>query len=60
MREATMPTRSLFMYPGYRSVCVLAAITVDTLVLSMAFFRKPNLGTNYQLICLVKIGVLDM
>jgi hypothetical protein len=31
MSEAMMPTRSLFIYPGYRSVCVLAAITVETL-----------------------------
>lgn len=27
---ATRPTRSLFIYPGYRSVVVDAAITVDT------------------------------
>jgi len=27
---ATKPTRSLFMYPGYLRVVVLAAITVDT------------------------------
>ena len=33
-REATIPTRSLFMYPGYRSVVVEAAITVDTRELS--------------------------
>jgi len=30
MRPATSPTKSLFMYPGYRSVVVLAAITVET------------------------------
>ena len=30
IRLATKPTRSLFMYPGYRSVVVDAAITVDT------------------------------
>lgn len=30
MREAMIPTRSLLVYPGYRRVCVLAAITVDT------------------------------
>ena len=30
------PTRSLFMYPGYRSVVVDAAITVDTSALVCA------------------------
>lgn len=30
IREAIMPTRSLFMYPGYRSVVVEADITVET------------------------------
>jgi hypothetical protein len=30
MREAINPMRSLFMYPGYLNVVVLAAMTVDT------------------------------
>ena len=30
IREAIIPIRSLFMYPGYRRVVVLAAIIVDT------------------------------
>jgi hypothetical protein len=30
MSDATSPIRSLFIYPGYRSVVVEAAITVDT------------------------------
>lgn len=30
--EETMPTRSLFIYPGYRSVVVLADMTVDTYI----------------------------
>ena len=30
MSDATRPTRSLFMYPGYRKVVVLAAMTADT------------------------------
>mmetsp|Transcript_10886 Transcript_10886/g.36328 ORF Transcript_10886/g.36328 Transcript_10886/m.36328 type:complete len:271 (+) Transcript_10886:498-1310(+) len=29
-KDATRPTRSLFMYPGYRSVVVEAAMTVET------------------------------
>ena len=30
MREAIIPTRSLFIYPGYLNVWVLAAMTVET------------------------------
>jgi len=30
IRDAKMPTKSLFMYDGYRKDCILAAITVDT------------------------------
>jgi hypothetical protein len=30
MREAIIPTRSLCLYPGYRSVVVEADITVET------------------------------
>lgn len=30
MSEATSPTRSLFMYPGYLRVVVDAAMTVET------------------------------
>jgi hypothetical protein len=30
IKLATKPTRSLFMYPGYRSVVVDAAMTVET------------------------------
>ena len=30
IRDAKMPTNSLFMYDGYRKDCILAAMTVDT------------------------------
>lgn len=36
IREATSPMRSLFMYPGYRSVVVDAAMTVLTMEFSCA------------------------
>mmetsp|Transcript_9266 Transcript_9266/g.32186 ORF Transcript_9266/g.32186 Transcript_9266/m.32186 type:complete len:217 (+) Transcript_9266:251-901(+) len=47
MRLATRPTRSLFMYPGYRRVVVLAAITVDTreLVCAKLGFSMLSLST---------------
>ena len=45
MRDAIIPTRSLFMYPGYRRVWVLAAITVDTW--SQSAWRSPGCRATY-------------
>ena len=44
-RDATSPTRSLFMYEGKRSVAVEAAIIVDTNLLGSNFFTKNE--SNY-------------
>jgi hypothetical protein len=48
-----MPTKSLFIYPGYRRVCVLAAMTVDTLDIVSKYYPHRNSGTD-ELIRLVK------
>jgi hypothetical protein len=45
--DATSPIRSLFIYPGYRSVVVLAAITVETsefswFTVGFASFRRST------------------
>jgi hypothetical protein len=53
MSEAMMPTKSLFIYPGYRSVCVLAAMTVDTLDAVSKSYPQGK-GYTHELICLVE------
>jgi hypothetical protein len=54
-----MPTKSLFIYPGYRSVCVLAAMTVDTLDAVRKSYPHGN-NCTHELIRLVKRGRLQV
>lgn len=61
MSEAIMPTRSLFIYPGYRSVCVLAAMTVETFGSDQAQSNNISLCLRtHELISLVKSRCLNM
>ena len=58
MSEAMIPTRSLFMYPGYLSVWVLAAITVDTYTTLNNI--RSKVACTYELIRLIETWVLEV
>ena len=48
MSDAMMPTKSLFMYPGYRSVVVLAHITVDTCIAYGGALTTEHITLRYS------------